>query len=150
MLFFGYVWIMGRTSPVRLDERALRPPWRPPIPLELIDTTRTVEGDELKRIRAELGRGMRGLPVGTAAAAVPGLGLAGLNLAQASLVFSMRRDPVLKGLVMPYTRRAIYLETDSRAGLTRRWLIGTKHPREFMDVLGDAIAAAKSREAEQD
>jgi hypothetical protein len=145
--WFAWIWIAMRLSPVRLDARTLRLPWRPAIPLEKIERTRVVEGEELTRIRRELERGSRGLPAGTAAAAIPGIGSAGLSLAQASIVRSMRNDPVLKGLVATSANRsAIYLETDPSVGLTQRWLVGTRRPREFMERLQEAIAAAKAAE----
>lgn len=143
-----WVWIACRVSTIRVDERRLEIPWRPGIPLDKIETARIVEGDELKRIRRLLSRGIGTLPAGTAAATVPGVGLAGLNLAQASLVLRMRNDPVIRGLAAwPETRSAIYLETDASVGPTRSWLVGTKNPRELDDVLHKAIESAKSRGA---
>ena len=60
----------------------------------------------------------------------------------------MKQDPVIKGLVgnteAPF---GIYVETDS--GITRRWLFGTKHPREFIGALEAAIARTRQRAAEQ-
>jgi hypothetical protein len=143
--WFAWIWIAMRLSPVRLNARTLRLPWRPAIPLEKIERAEIVEGEELTRIRRELERGSRGLPAGASAAAIQGVGAAGLNLAQAAIVRSMRNDPVLKGLVATSANRsAIYLETDPSVGLTRRWLIGTRHPREFMARLQAGIAAAKA------
>ena len=41
-----WIWIAFRMTPVRLDEQALRPPWRDPIPLGSIEVARVVGGDE--------------------------------------------------------------------------------------------------------
>jgi hypothetical protein len=142
--WLAWLWIAMRTAPLRVDATTLRLPWRPAIPLEKIENPRVVEGEELTRVRRELERGSRGLPAGTAAAATPGIGLAGLNLAEVAIVRSMRRDPVLKGLVASSANRsAIYFETDPSVGPTRRWLVGTKHPHQFLDRLQAAIAAAQ-------
>ncbi len=139
---FGLVWIALRTAPIRLDERYLHPPWRPAIALDQISEARIVEGDELKQISKTLERGSRSLPAGAGLAAVPGIGLAGLDLAQASSLRRRRKDPVFRGLVATTGARwAIYLETDESAGPTRRWLFGTKHSDEFMAALDGAMAA---------
>jgi hypothetical protein len=139
-----WIWVAMRLTPLRLDAASLRLPWRPPIPLDRIETVRVVEGDELKRIRRELERGTDGLPAGTAAAAAQGVGLAGLYLAQTALVRSMRNDPVLKGLVATSANRsALYLETDPTLGPTHRWLVGTRHPREFGDRLEAALVETR-------
>ncbi len=143
--WLGWIWIAYRTSPIRLHERQLALPWRPAIALEHISEARIVEGDELKQIRKALGRSATRLPAIAGIAAVPGLALVGLNLAQAAMVWRMRKNPVIRGLVaVTGAPSAIYLETDESAGPTRRWLIGTKHPDEFMAALDGATAACSA------